>query len=251
METAKTRAVIIVCQEIEDAQLLRQSSEGWDIHRAIYGLIKETTPATVKQRQKLQVGVIVVATFLASRGIDFRCFEKLYENGGIHVIMTVLAAHQRGEEQVFGRTARCGFPGSGQLILNRQKLEEMGYTKTSNINEIKEERKEKEKRHYEHFKKTTYLDAQLQDELFAQFRQAYTNIRTSYVEHRNISFFKTTTHIIGYECRLKQMLESWGFWLDKTVKKQMPAQEAKQQLTEFLKKWNNFGDERLMESPFC
>ena len=65
---------------------------------------------------KLGSGDIVVATALAGRGTDVLLEESAERQGGLHVILTYLPTSGRVERQVFGRSARQGQAGSGQMI---------------------------------------------------------------------------------------------------------------------------------------
>ena len=66
---------------------------------------------------ELAPGDIVVATALAGRGTDVLLQQNAIDAGGLHVILTYLPASGRVEQQVFGRSARQGQAGSGQMML--------------------------------------------------------------------------------------------------------------------------------------
>ena len=62
---------------------------------------------------------------MAGRGTDIKT-DGIEKNGGMHVIVTFMPSNQRVEEQAFGRTARQGKSGTGQMILNATNLIEYG-----------------------------------------------------------------------------------------------------------------------------
>ena len=73
------------------------------------------------QIEKILPGDIVIATNLAGRGTDIHT-QAIEEWGGMHVIVTFMPQNQRVQDQAFGRTARQGKLGTGQMILNMQQL---------------------------------------------------------------------------------------------------------------------------------
>lgn len=66
---------------------------------------------------KLRIGDIVIATNMAGRGTDLKISREALKNGGLHLIMTIFSKSLRVERQAFGRPARKGEPGSGQLVI--------------------------------------------------------------------------------------------------------------------------------------
>lgn len=62
-------------------------------------------------------GQVTVATKLASRGVDILVTKEAQSEGGLHVILGFYPASSRVKQQVLGRTARQGQPGSTQLVV--------------------------------------------------------------------------------------------------------------------------------------
>ena len=78
-----------------------------------------------REVEKINPGEIIIATNLAGRGTDIKT-DGIEKNGGMHVIVTFMPSNQRVEQQAFGRTARQGKRGTGQMILNAINLIEYG-----------------------------------------------------------------------------------------------------------------------------
>lgn len=74
-----------------------------------------------RQIEKVMPGDVVIATNLAGRGTDIHT-DDIEQWGGMHVIVTFMPQNQRVEDQAFGRTARQGKLGTGQMILNARHL---------------------------------------------------------------------------------------------------------------------------------
>ena len=94
LETRKERGVLIICETIDQANIIGE-----------------------RLKAKYRPSAIIIATNLAGRGTDIQT-EAIEENGGLHVIVKFMPTNQRVEDQAFGRTARQGKRGTGQMILN-------------------------------------------------------------------------------------------------------------------------------------
>ncbi|CAF3311875.1 unnamed protein product [Rotaria socialis] len=69
-------------------------------------------------------GKVTLLTRVFGRGVDFQAEAKVNEKGGIHVIQTFFSMNVKEEIQIKGRTARKDDPGSYELVLCREHLEE-------------------------------------------------------------------------------------------------------------------------------
>src|SRR5699024_7438864 len=67
-----------------------------------------------------QKGTITIATNMAGRGTDIMLGEDVDQLGGLHVIGTERSESQRIDNQLKGRSARQGDPGSTQFIISME-----------------------------------------------------------------------------------------------------------------------------------
>ncbi|CAF1011148.1 unnamed protein product [Didymodactylos carnosus] len=128
----KHRSVLIICETVKDVDyiskyLVKRAVEDaqQNLNNTIYENLKK--PYIYKREHEeftfgqgnelLSCGKVIIATNLAGRGTDIKLEQKLVEVGGLHVIVTFLPNNCRIEEQGYGRAARCGEHGSGQLIV--------------------------------------------------------------------------------------------------------------------------------------
>ncbi len=65
-----------------------------------------------------QAGAVTVATGMAGRGTDIKLAPEVREAGGLHVIMSELHDSSRADQQLIGRCARQGDPGSYRQFLS-------------------------------------------------------------------------------------------------------------------------------------
>ena len=65
-------------------------------------------------------GQVTIATNMAGRGTDIKLDPAARENGGLHVIASEPNDSRRVDEQLFGRCARQGDPGSAQLFVSAE-----------------------------------------------------------------------------------------------------------------------------------
>ncbi|KAJ8342045.1 hypothetical protein SKAU_G00319730 [Synaphobranchus kaupii] len=70
------------------------------------------------------------------RGTNIKVTKEVNENGGLFVILSFLTENERVELQAFGRTARKGNPGSAQIIMSTDHLQEC-YRTVSSLEEAK------------------------------------------------------------------------------------------------------------------
>lgn len=162
-EAHKGRGTLLICETIEDADEIA------DILRSKYrsGAVKQYTMNDMHQEneiEKIYQGDIIVATNLAGRGTDIKT-EDVEAFGGMHVIVTFMPPNKRVEDQAFGRTARQGKRGTGQMIINNASLP-FGNVK---VQEIEKVRDELEIQSLENFTQKELKIIDIKDRLFKKF----------------------------------------------------------------------------------
>ena len=85
--------------------------------------------------KQIERNTLIISTNLAERGTDIKIRLILENNGGLHVILTFMPTNLRIEEQAFGRAARKGEKGSGQIIM----LSNESYENNLKLQKIEEE----------------------------------------------------------------------------------------------------------------
>jgi hypothetical protein len=79
-------------------------------------------------------GMTSCCTRIFGRGVDFICLDDVTRSqGGVHVIQTFMAKSDAEFTQIQGRTARQGDPGSFELILCAEDLEDSFYLTADEI----------------------------------------------------------------------------------------------------------------------
>ncbi|KAM9426350.1 uncharacterized protein KZ484_018525 [Pholidichthys leucotaenia] len=108
------RAVLIICETIKRAKDINRQLQD-KVKTSLY--INNNMDNSAIFSKKLEAGEVIIATNLAGRGTDLKVSDEINTAGGLFVVQTFLPKNARVEAQAFGRTARQGSPGSGQLIV--------------------------------------------------------------------------------------------------------------------------------------
>ena len=136
---------------------------------------------------------------MAVRGTDIKTSDQLELNGGMDVLVTFLPSNLRVEAQAFGRTARKGNQGSGNLVINLEDLEHpnlklmaifKGVSSVQKIRDIIEE--EKVKSYEEQVAKILKKD------------QMYSDFSNLFLKGKSLM-----------DSSLSEILYKWGMFLDK------------------------------------
>lgn len=153
------RSVLIICATMDDVNTLHKAFGGNSAEN-VYTYTRDFEEFKIaKGNKQLKTGQIIIATNLAGRGTDIKITEELRKAGGLHVCLTYLPDNSRIEQQAFGRAARSGNKGSGQLIIigsNGQKYSNL------KILDLKKERDAEELHRVSGIKK--YYDTQITTE---------------------------------------------------------------------------------------
>ncbi|CAF3257667.1 unnamed protein product, partial [Rotaria socialis] len=215
----KHRSVLIICETVKDVDyiskyLVKRAMEDlqYDPNNFIYDSLKK--PYIYKREHEeftfgqgnelLNCGTVIIATNLAGRGTDIKLEQKFVEAGGLHVIVTFLPNNCRIEEQAYGRAARCGEHGSGQLIVIGN--DEDGGSYSSKIFQLKNVRDVYELQRLKAIKKFYDERITIEEHCFKKFQQHYEELR---------QYWTTTDDAKDIEkLLLDSFLDKWAFWLD-------------------------------------
>ncbi|KAJ8342048.1 hypothetical protein SKAU_G00319760 [Synaphobranchus kaupii] len=129
------RAALVICETINKVNDLYE-----ELKDSIPGEVIIYTRSDINSlgtlSRKLNPGDVVLATNLAGRGTNIKVTKEVNANGGLFVILSFLSDNARVERQAFGRTARKGKPGSAQIIMSTDHLQEC-YRIVSSVEEAK------------------------------------------------------------------------------------------------------------------
>ncbi|KAI4885536.1 hypothetical protein NFI96_024025 [Prochilodus magdalenae] len=124
------RAALVICETISKAEDIYEELKGITPGEIIL-YCRSDRDSLSKMDKKLLPGDVIVATNLAGRGTDIKVSKQVNNNGGLFVILSFLSENTRVELQAFGRTARKGKPGSAQVIMTTDHLQEAFRTVSS------------------------------------------------------------------------------------------------------------------------
>ncbi|XP_017266578.1 uncharacterized protein LOC108232940 [Kryptolebias marmoratus] len=201
------RAALVICETINKAKELYQELTRT---KELYEELKSSIPGEIilycrsdkdslsKIEKKLLPGDVIVATNLAGRGTDIKVSDQVNHNGGLFVILSFLSENTRVELQAFGRTARKGKPGSAQIIMSTEHLQQDFRTVTS-LEEAKStrDRLAAEKINY---MMNDVTEMNLREDLFSEYCKTLQDI----YKHADGDDRRAVVAIMN---------EFWGIWL--------------------------------------
>uniref|UniRef100_A0A914WDZ7 Uncharacterized protein n=1 Tax=Plectus sambesii TaxID=2011161 RepID=A0A914WDZ7_9BILA len=151
--------------------------------------------------KELECCRIIFSTNLAGRGTDIKLCKQLVENGGLHVVVAFLPDNVRVEEQAFGRAARCGEPGTAQLVVcNEEDI-------TSDISRMKIHRNAEEVKRIQTV--TTFYEntIKVEEECFGNFADRFKQLTEQMDETEDMD--EAMKQLLS-----RDILDQWADWLD-------------------------------------
>ncbi|XP_078051887.1 uncharacterized protein LOC144478038, partial [Augochlora pura] len=206
---AGERSVLIVCETVNEAEVLRSVFRAGDA-KSVRTYTRDYEKFDVgRDGERLDRGHIIVATNLAGRGTDIKISSALNDAGGLHVCLTYLPKNVRIEQQAFGRAARSGDKGSGQLIVIAEEGQEYSNSK---IVGLKKKRNGDELRRISDIKRHYETQITVEEKCFEAFRKQYDRLKKALGDDDD-----TPGEI--REILLQCCLDKWAFWLDENNKR--------------------------------
>ncbi|KAE9549369.1 hypothetical protein FO519_007426 [Halicephalobus sp. NKZ332] len=242
------RSVLVICQsiiEVNDVKkrlkqqydyLQNPDNEIIDCFGNMIVYRREFDKFDFSGENKLQPRRLILATNLAGRGTDIKLSEELKEFGGLHVIVSFLPENCRIEDQAFGRAARCGDPGSGQIIALTDKTDSSG--QASSVFELKIFRDNAEAQRIQSMTDYYNFHTKIEEECLTAFKEhclvALNNMNN---KKNKDSGILTEEEIIYFA-----LLDEWASWLDSqaSIIKQCARDRNEVQRTDIITSVENF-----------
>lgn len=225
----KKRSVLIICETVRDVETLHKAFRDKQTENAhVYTYTRDYEEFEIINNENgLQPGRTIIATNIAGRGTDIKLSDELSMSGGLHVCLSYLPKNLRIEQQAFGRAARSGKSGTGQLII----WNPMEQQTTINVLKMKYRRDVDELYRISYLRDHYEKQINTEEKCFEIFRKYYQNL-----EYKLPMEFPKKKKVLveGYpiypilfndmvkkEIRkivLDSFLDKWAFWLDEHYK---------------------------------
>lgn len=205
----KKRAALIICDSIEEVMVLQEQFKKQYPLVHIYTSTTQTEEISFFAHEnptQVEPGDLIIATNLAGRGTDLKTSKALEDHGGLHVILSNLPLNIRIQEQGFGRTARSGNEGSGELIVLDP------YRRS--ITELCRQRDLEEKQRLESVALREIKKIKFENELLRGF--AHNNEKIEGFQHLLKWVEKELEHEEKFylEAQINSLKNRWAFWID-------------------------------------
>lgn len=113
----KLQPVLIGTDSIEESEMVSKLLNESGIRHQLLNAVKNENEAGIVKNAGL-LGKVTVTTNMAGRGTDIKLGEGVLEVGGLHVISTTYNKSERIDNQLRGRAARQGDPGSSKCFVS-------------------------------------------------------------------------------------------------------------------------------------
>ena len=196
------RAVLIIEEDIRTAEEIHREMKRCGVENS--HLFARNDVENDHVVEILKSGDVIVATNIAGRGTDLEINDNVIKAGGLFVLVTFLPTNCRVEQQIYGRCARKGQPGSGKYILNKSALQSefQNISDIFNVEDLKCLRENIEEY------RTRDAEKDLQNNVIG--REHLFNIYCEYINSIK------ETDLKGFDRRIFRdaMHEYWGLWLE-------------------------------------
>uniref|UniRef100_A0A914XMC0 Chloroplast protein-transporting ATPase n=1 Tax=Plectus sambesii TaxID=2011161 RepID=A0A914XMC0_9BILA len=214
-----SRSVLVICRTIADVlkivdglldrynQTPRRSIKMQECFENMVTYQREFDAFDFGDKTKLRPGRLLIATNLAGRGTDIKLSDELKATGGMHVIVSFLPENSRIEDQAFGRAARCGDPGSGQIIMLTKNTATDG--QPPSVFQLKEFRDNAEVHRLQSMDRFYHYHTEIKETCLTRFQKHCTAALEKVSARRSDEALPDEHEVIYFA-----LLDEWAMWLD-------------------------------------